>query len=152
MPNYDTRCDYCSIDMLFLLHVSEGCGKCLSTRGGGWGGGGGGGPHSQVLSQVSGPRSFLEGTSVPDGGGGGYPSPGQGVPQNRYTPQPGLGYSWAGLGYPLARTGVALRQDWGSPPPPCQNRLCCGWYASCPFPAGGLSCCTKKPSPREFKV
>ena len=108
----------CRLIIIVLPAASEGWGKVIfsvwlsvHTRGGG----GGGVPQSQVLSQVSGPRSFP----------GGYPCPGQGVP-------PVL----SGV-HPPARTEV-------SPPPPpartevtrSRDRLRCGRCASCGFPQG----------------
>ena len=97
---------------------------------------GGGVPQSQVLSQVSGPRSFpLGGTPVPGSFPGpfwgGYPSPGRGVPQS----WPG-GYLSTGYSPGQDRTGVPL-----SPPPgqvrmgypPGQNSRASTYYA-----AGGM--------------
>ena len=109
---------------------------------------GGGVPQLQVLSQISGPRSFLGGTPVLAGGGG---TPAR-VPNDRGTP-----LAWTGLGdwgTPPPQSG----QDWGAParppPPPAartglgsprrQNSTASTCYAaggdaSC-VQAGGLSC------------
>ena len=116
-------------------------------------------PKSQVLSHVSGPRSFHKGysrpgrevhqswagsTPFPGGGtpvlagggvtpvlGGGTPVPAGGIPR--------LGYplSRTGLGYPPARTGLLY---FPPPRPGLQSEylLCSGWYASCG--QTGLSC------------
>ena len=101
-----------------LSSVSEGWGKvifpvCLSVHT--FGGGGypsprffpglwsqvlSGGIQSQVLSEVSGPRSFPRGTPVLARE---YPSPSQWIPQDRGTLWPG--HDWDTL---LARTGTPL--------------------------------------------
>ena len=112
-------------------------------------------PQSQVLSQVSGPRSFL---GVPKSWPREYPSPGpgstqvlaQGVPQSRPreypSPSPGStpvlargvpqsqAVTQLGLVYPLAETGYHPLAETGvppSPPPPRQDwgTPCLGlWY------------------------
>ena len=76
----------------------------------------------QVLSQISGPRSFR-----------GYPISFRGVPQDRGT------YPWPGLGYPSGQDlGTPLGQDWGTPHTQdwgtLRDRLRCGWYASWGLP------------------
>ena len=114
-------------------------GVCPSTPGGG------GVPQSQVLSKVTGPRSFAEGTLVPSFFQGHWsqevvPQSWLGVPQygvshwpgqDGVTPPPvksGCGTSQPGVGYPLpswdriAERALATRR-----------------YASCVH-AGGLSC------------
>ena len=104
----------------------------------------------QVLSQVSGPRFFTGGTTVP----GSFPHLwsqvlSQGVPQSQVL-------SW--VSGPSSFLGVPQSwpegsEDWstpsqdrtGVPPPPPRTEqqskylLCSGWYASCGH-AGGLSC------------
>ena len=94
-------------------------------------------PRSLILSQVSGPRSFL---------GEGYPRPFWGYP--RTGPRQGWGTPsqdwgtppWPGLGYPLPQPGLEYplpSQDWGPPPPPGQVTLRAVGLVR--FPAGGLS-------------
>ena len=57
--------------------------------------------------------------------GGGYPSP-------RFFPRSLIpGAFW---GVPHTWSGATQCQDWGTPPPPPQDRLRCGRYASCGFP------------------
>ena len=72
-------------------------------------------PQSQVLSQVTGPRSFL---------GGGVPQSWQGYPLVRmgYPPPPGQ-----------VRMGYSRGQDCPPPPPQGQNNRACTCYA-----AGGM--------------
>ena len=97
---------------------------------------------SQVLSQGCTPVLTRKGYPSPGLGvlqsqPGGYPMTGLPPPQpgqNWSTPQPGQdwgtpwpGQDWvtppppplqSGMGYPLARTGVPLGQNWGNPPTP----------------------------------
>ena len=99
-------------------------GVCLPTPGGV--------PQFQVLSHVSGPRSFLHSTPVPDEG---YPRTGVPLARTR-------------VGYPPSRTGVFSpsqeRTGVSAPPPETEQQskhlLRGGRYASCSH-AGGLSCC-----------
>ena len=76
----------------------------------------GGVPHSQVLSLVSGPRSFpreLPYSQLGVGGLGVYPSP-----------------SWQG--HTPAQVGVgAWSQPGGTPPPPTEERVLATWRAVC---------------------
>ena len=126
-------------------------------------------PQSQVLSQVSGSRSFLGGYPSPRWGlpqsqvgvtsvlAGGNPVPSGRYPSHRWgsTPQPGQG--WGTPPPSQDRTGVPPQpgEDRGTPPAPHrqdrtgvptpspgqQNQylLCGGWYASYGH-EGGLSC------------
>ena len=74
-----------SISVIWLKGVNIFTARVRSTTGGyvftGVCSGGGGVPQSQVLGQVSSPRSFPEEYLSPGQGGGGvYPSPGLGYP------------------------------------------------------------------------
>ena len=126
-------------------------------------GGGGGGvlSQSQVVSQVSGPMSFLGGGVSVLAWGGGYPNPGPvGYTRTGVLPWPGqdgVPLGQVSIGYPPGQVRMgqppsqvrmasqARKRYPPSPPHPQRNKqqieylLRGGRYASCVH-AGGLSC------------